>query len=91
MIENTETTPTTKTSIWDSKLFKCIPCFFITLIECAVLTGLVYGIIEIFKLGHKNLGLVIISVLCFLGMACWSLISWKKRRDKRNDSIEKEG
>ena len=91
MIETNETLTTKTETDWKHKLLKCVPCFLITLLECAVLTIFVYGMIHIFKSGYTILGLTIISVLCFIGMAGWSLICWKKRRDKRNDSIEKEG
>lgn len=70
---------------------KVIPKILTALLEWLVLAVFTFGMIYLFKNGFKTLGLVIITVLCFLVMSGRSLIFWKKRRDKRNDSIEKEG
>lgn len=75
---------------YQNKFLKCLPCFAITLLECAVITGFVYGIIAIFK-ANSTAGLIVLSVLCLITMAGRSLISWKKRRDKKDGYIEKEG
>lgn len=69
---------------------KCIPCFLVTLTECAVIAGLVYGLIKIMTGGHPYLGISIIAVLCILVMTGQSLIVWKKKKNKRDDNIEKE-
>ncbi len=75
---------------YKNKIMRCLPCFAITALECAIITGLVYCMIAIFKYS-PTLGLVILSILCLICMAGWSLISWKKRKDKKDGYIEKEG
>lgn len=74
-----------------NKILNCLPCFAITALECAVITGLVYSIIAIFKYINATAGLIVLSVLCLICMAGWSLICWKKRKDKKDGYIEKEG
>lgn len=69
---------------------KCIPCFLVTLTECAVIAGLVYGLIKLISGDHQILGFSIIAVLCILVMIGQSLIVWKKNKDKRDDNIEKK-
>ena len=89
MIENDKTlTPQSEDKINRRREFlKNIPCF---LAKCTILTVFALGMIEIFK-SHPTLGLIIVSVLCFLIMVCRSLILWKKRQDKKDGYIEKEG
>ena len=69
---------------------KCIPCFVVTALECAVLAGIVLGLVHLINI-HPTLGFTVLSVLCVIVMVCHSLICWKKRRDKRDDYIEKKG
>ena len=89
MIDNVKTpTPQSENKVdRKSDVFKNIPCF---LAKCTILTVFALGMIEIFK-NHPTLGLIIVSVLCLLIMICGSLISWKKKQDKKNGYIEKEG
>ena len=70
---------------------KVIPKLLTALLEWLVLAVFTFGMIYLFQNGFKTLGLVIITILCFFVMLGRSLIFWKKRRDERNDSIEKEG
>lgn len=90
MIENDKTpTPQSEDKVdRKSEILRNIPCF---LAKCTILTVFALGMIEIFRSGHSTLGLIIISVLCFLIMICRSLILWKKRQDKKDGYIEKEG
>lgn len=70
---------------------KCVPCFLVTLTECAVIAGIIYGILWLIKNEETTyIGLSIIAVLCFFVLVGWSLIAWNKRKNKQNDSIEKE-
>ena len=89
MIENDKTpTPQSENKVdRKSDVFKNIPCF---LAKCTILTIFALGMIEILK-AHPTLGLIIISVLCFLIMVCRSLIVWKKKQDKKDGYIEKKG
>ena len=90
MIENDKTSasPSEDKTSRRREILKNIPCF---LAKCTILTVFALGMIEIFKSGHSTLGLIIISVLCFLIMVCRSLIFWKKKQDKKDGYIEKEG
>ena len=89
MIENDKTSasPSEGKTSRRREILKNIPCF---LAKCTILTVFALGMIEIFK-AHPTLGLIIISVLCFLIMVCRSLIVWKKKQDKKDGYIEKEG
>lgn len=89
MIDNDKTpTPQSENKVdRKSDVFKNIPCF---LAKCTILTIFALGMIEIFKKSFVT-GLIIVSVLCFLFMICGSLISWKKKQDKKDGYIEKEG
>ena len=89
MIDNNKTPTSQSENKVDRKsdVFKNIPCF---LAKCTILTIFALGMIEIFR-NHHVLGLIIVSVLCFLFMICGSLISWKKKQDKKDGYIEKEG
>ena len=89
MIDNVKTpTPQSENKVdRKSDVFKNIPCF---LAKCTILTIFALGMIEIFDKSYVA-GLIIVSVLCFLFMICGSLISWKKKQDKKNGYIEKEG
>ena len=69
---------------------KCIPCLIVTSLECAVITGILWALIKLIGWNHI-LGLTVIAVLCFFILLGWSLISWKKAKNKRDDYIKENG
>lgn len=69
---------------------KCIPCLLVTAFECLIITGVLWALIKLIH-WRRYLGITVIAVLCFFILLGWSLISWKKAKNKRDDYIKEKG
>lgn len=61
----------------------------VTILECAVIFIILYALI--FLCTHRPIcGLVIVSIILFLGATVMGLVEWKKRKNKRDGNKEKD-
>ena len=69
---------------------KCLPCLVVTSLECAVIAGLLWCLFKLIS-WKPVVGFIIIATICFFIILGWSLISWKKQKDKTDDYIKENG
>lgn len=61
----------------------------VTILECAVIFIILYALI--FLCTYRPIcGLIIVSVILFLGATVMGLVEWKKRKNKRDGNKEKD-